>query len=165
MFIPGLLFDIWICRECCLSVASFTNLFGGYVQEGMLANVESWEKRQAGRDDLSNPQGDIVRREVKLSLVFSTVLGATVKTASGFTNSVVDLWKAYLVSCQARNEIEQVVSGQVGGPDTGMKQERKGRYRLSMVSIYRWHVHGGGDIHWYSVPVVRATDIRICSNR
>ena len=137
MFIPGLLFDIWICRECWLSVASFTELFGGYVQERMLANVGSWEKRQSGRDDLSNPQGDIVRREVKLSLVFSTVLGATVKTASGFTNSVVDLWKAYLVSCQARNVIEQVVSGQVGGPDTGMKQERKGRYRLSMVSMYR----------------------------
>ena len=93
------------------------------------------------------------------------MLGATVKTASGFTNSVVDLWKAYLVSCQARNEIEQVVSGQVGGPDTGMKQERKGRYRLSMASIYRWHVQGGGNIHWYSVPVVRATDISICINR
>ena len=88
MFIPGLLFDIWICRECCLSVASFTNLFGGYVQEGMLANVESWEKRQAGRDDLSNPQGDIVRTKVRLPLVFSTMLGATVKIASGITNSV-----------------------------------------------------------------------------
>ena len=70
-------------------------------------------------------------------MVFSTVLGATVKTASGFTNTVVDLWKAYLVSYQAWNVIEQVVSGQVGGSDTGMKQERKGRYRLSMVSMYR----------------------------
>ena len=93
MFIPGLLFDIWICRECCLSVASFTNLFGGYVQEGMLANVESWEKRQAGRDDLSNPQGDIVRREIKLPLLFGKVLGTTVKITSGIAHSVVDLWK------------------------------------------------------------------------
>ena len=50
------------------------DLFGGYVQEGMLANVESWEKRQAGRDDLSNPQGDIVRREVKQPMVFNTML-------------------------------------------------------------------------------------------
>ena len=50
-FVPGLLFDVWIW----LSVASFTELFGGYVQEGMLANVGSWEKRQSGRDDLSNP--------------------------------------------------------------------------------------------------------------
>ena len=117
------------------------DLFGGYVQEGML-NVGSWKKRQAERDDLSNPQGDIVRREIKLPLLFGKVLGTTVKITSGIAHSVVDLWKAYLVSCQARNEIEQVVSGQVGGPDTGMKQERKGRYRLSMASIYRWHVQG-----------------------
>ena len=47
-------------------VSPFTDLFGGYVQEGMLANVESWKKWQAGRYDLSNPPGDIVRREVKL---------------------------------------------------------------------------------------------------
>ena len=67
--------------------------FEGYVQEGMLTNVGSWKKRQAERDDLSNPQGDIVRREVRLLLLFSTMLGATVKIASGITNSVVDLWK------------------------------------------------------------------------
>ena len=114
MFIPGLLFDIWICRECCLSVASFTNLFGRFVQEGMLANVESWEKRQAGRDDLSNPQGDIVRTKVRLLLLFSTMLGATVKIASGITNSVVDLWTAYLVSWQVWHVVEQGVSAQVG---------------------------------------------------
>ena len=49
-----------------MSVISFTYLFGGYVQEGMLANVESWERRWAGRDNLSNAQKYIVRREVKL---------------------------------------------------------------------------------------------------
>lgn len=54
-FVSGLLFNVWICRESWLSVASFTELFGGYVQERMLANVGSWEKRQSGRDDLSNP--------------------------------------------------------------------------------------------------------------
>ena len=65
-FIPELLFAVCIFRECWLSVAPFPDLFGGYVQEGMLANVESWKKWQAGRYDLSNPPGDIVRREVKL---------------------------------------------------------------------------------------------------
>ena len=53
------------------------DLFGGYVQEGMLY-VGSWKKRQAERDDLSNPQGDIVRREIKLPLLFGKVLGTTV---------------------------------------------------------------------------------------
>ena len=43
-FIPELLFAVCIFRECCMSVAPFGYLFGGYVQEGMLANVESWEK-------------------------------------------------------------------------------------------------------------------------
>ena len=93
-FVSGLLFNVWICRESWLSVASFTELFGGYVQERMLANVGSWEKRQSERDDLSNPQGDIVRTKVRLPLVFSTMLGSTVKIASGITNSVVDLWTA-----------------------------------------------------------------------
>lgn len=65
-FDPGLLFNVWICREPWLSVASFTDLFVWYVQEGMLANVESWEKRLAGRDDLSNLQGDFLISEVKL---------------------------------------------------------------------------------------------------
>ena len=59
------------------------DLFGGYVQEGMLTNVGSWKKRQAERDDLSNPQGDIVRREIKLPLLFGKVLGTTVKITSG----------------------------------------------------------------------------------
>lgn len=113
-FVPGLLFDVWICREIWLSVASFTELFGGYVQERMLANVGSWEKRQSGRDDLSNPQGDIVRTKVRLLLLFSTMLGATVKIASGITNSVVDLWTAYLVSWQVWHVVEDGVSAQVG---------------------------------------------------
>ena len=39
--------------------APFTDLLGGNVQEGMLANVESWKKWQAGRYDLSNSPGDI----------------------------------------------------------------------------------------------------------
>ena len=80
-FVPGLLLDVWICRECWLSVASFTDLFGGYV-----ANVESWEKRQAGRDDLNTRRHS--QGEVRLPLVFSTMLGETVKIASGITNSV-----------------------------------------------------------------------------
>ena len=46
------------------------DLFGVDVQEGMLANVERWKKWQAGRYDLSNSPGDIVRREVRLSLLF-----------------------------------------------------------------------------------------------
>ena len=69
------------------------DLFGGYVQEGMLTNVGSWKKRQAERDDLSNPQGDIVRREIKLPLFFGKVLGTTVKITSGIAHSVVDLRK------------------------------------------------------------------------
>ena len=72
------------------------DLFGGYVQEGMLTNVGSWKKRQAERDDLSNPQGDIVRREIKLPLLFGKVLGTTVKIRSGIAHSVVDLWKLTL---------------------------------------------------------------------
>ena len=64
-----------------------------YVQGGMLTNVERWKKRQAERDDLSNPQGDIVRREIKLPLLFGKVLGTTVKITSGIAHSVVDLWK------------------------------------------------------------------------
>ena len=60
---------------------------------GMLTNVGSWKKRQAERDDLSNPQGDIVRREIKLPLLFGKVLGTTVKITSGIAHSVVDLWK------------------------------------------------------------------------
>ena len=43
-FIPELLFALCKFRECWLSVAPYSVLFGGYVQEGMLANVESWEK-------------------------------------------------------------------------------------------------------------------------
>ena len=46
--------------------------------------------------------------------MFSTMLGATVKIASGITNSVVDLWKAYLVSWQVWHVVEQGVSAQVG---------------------------------------------------
>ena len=40
-FIPELLFVVCIFTGCCLTVAPFTDLFCGYVQEGMLANVES----------------------------------------------------------------------------------------------------------------------------
>lgn len=58
---------------CWLSVASFTELFDGYAQERMLANAESWGKRTPGTDNLSNIQGDKVRIEVKLSLVFYLV--------------------------------------------------------------------------------------------
>ena len=39
-FIPDLLFDVCIFREFWLSVSVFTDLFGGYVQEGVLAKVE-----------------------------------------------------------------------------------------------------------------------------
>ena len=70
----GLLFDAWIWRECSLTVSYFTDLFGGYGQQGMLCDINSWEKRQAGTEDLSNPQGDIVRREVKQPMVFNTML-------------------------------------------------------------------------------------------
>ena len=58
-FIPELLFAVCIFRECCLSVALFTDWFGGYVQEGILANVEIWKKWHAARYDLSNSPGDI----------------------------------------------------------------------------------------------------------
>ena len=34
-------------------------MFGGNVQEGLIANVESWKNGQAGIYDLSNPPGDI----------------------------------------------------------------------------------------------------------
>ena len=53
---------------------SFLFLFGGYGQQGMLCDIKSWEKRQAGTEDLNNPQGDIVRREVKQPMVFNTML-------------------------------------------------------------------------------------------
>ena len=69
-FIPELQFAVCIFREFWLSVAPFTDLFGVYVQEGMLANVERWKKWKTGRYDLSNPPGEIVRRECKMSLVF-----------------------------------------------------------------------------------------------
>jgi hypothetical protein len=51
-----------------------------------VANVESWEKRRAGRDDLNTRRHS--QGEVRLPLVFSTMLGETVKIASGITNSV-----------------------------------------------------------------------------
>lgn len=79
-----------------MSVASFFDLFGGYVQEGMLVHDEDWDKRMLGTEGLSNPQGDIAKREDKLPKVFSAVLRTTVKVAFGVTDSVVHLWKAYL---------------------------------------------------------------------
>ena len=69
-FIPKLLFALCIVRECWLHFARVTDLLGGNVQEGMLANVESRDKCEAGKYDLNNPPGDIVSRVVKLSLVF-----------------------------------------------------------------------------------------------
>ena len=69
-FIPELLFAVGIFRECWLSVVHFSDLIGGYVQEGMLANVESRKKWQAGRYDLSSTPVDIVKSEVKVPLVF-----------------------------------------------------------------------------------------------
>ena len=45
-----------------MSVAPFTDLFGGHVQEGMLANVKSLESRWTGIDFLSNPKGTIIMR-------------------------------------------------------------------------------------------------------
>ena len=62
----------------------------------MLCDIKRWEKLQAGTEDLSNPQGDIVRREIKLPLLFGKVLGTTVKITSGIAHSVVDLWKLTL---------------------------------------------------------------------
>ena len=59
---------------CSLTVSYFTDLFGGYGQQGMLCDIKIWEKQQAGTEDLSNPQGDIVRREVKQPMVFNTML-------------------------------------------------------------------------------------------
>ena len=49
-------------------------LFCGYGQQGMLCGIKIWEKQQAGTEDLSNPQGDIDRREVKQPMVFNTML-------------------------------------------------------------------------------------------
>lgn len=40
-----------------MAVTYFTDLFDGYAQDEMLGNVKSCEKRPAGIDDLSNPQG------------------------------------------------------------------------------------------------------------
>ena len=67
------------------------DLFGGYVQEGMLTNVGSWKKRQAERDDHTNPHRDIDIRAVKLPMLIGKVLGTTVKITSGIAHSVVDL--------------------------------------------------------------------------
>ena len=58
--------------ECWLSVSSFKDLFVGYIQGGMLASVESWRKKRPVRDDISNPQGDILRRKVKVLLVLQS---------------------------------------------------------------------------------------------
>ena len=69
----------WMLAEC----SPFTDLFCRYVQEGMLANVESLKKWQAGRYCLSNPPGDIVRRKVKLSLVFVYCKGELCKLHVG----------------------------------------------------------------------------------
>ena len=69
-FIPKVLFAVCIFRECLLRFPHFTDLFGGDVQEGMLAHAESWQKSQPGNYDPNNPPGDLVRREVMLSLVF-----------------------------------------------------------------------------------------------
>ena len=63
-------FVVCIFTGYWLSVSPFTDLFGGYVQKGMVTNVESLKKWQAGRYDLSNPPGDIVRGEYKLLLAF-----------------------------------------------------------------------------------------------
>ena len=79
---------------CSLTVSYLTDLFGGYGQQGMLCDIKIWEKQQAGTEDLSNPQGDIVRTKVRLPLVFSTMLGDSVKIVFWITNSVVDLYKA-----------------------------------------------------------------------
>ena len=53
-----------------MSLAPFSDMSGGYIQEGILATVESWKKCKLGRYDLSSPPGDIIRREFRLSLVF-----------------------------------------------------------------------------------------------
>ena len=50
-----------------MSFGPFPDQFGGYVQERMLANDKCFERRLGVRDNLSNPQGSIVRREVKLT--------------------------------------------------------------------------------------------------
>lgn len=55
--VPWFLLDIWIFRECWMAVTYFTDLFDRYAQGEMLGNVKSCEKRPAGIDDLSNPQG------------------------------------------------------------------------------------------------------------
>ena len=49
-------------RKYWVSVPPFTDLFGGHVQEEMLANVKSFKSRWEVRDTVSNPQGSIVRR-------------------------------------------------------------------------------------------------------
>ena len=59
-FIPELLFAVCIFREFWLSASIFPDLFGGYVQEGMLANVVRLKNWQAERYDLSHPPWDIV---------------------------------------------------------------------------------------------------------
>lgn len=43
-----------------------------------------------------DPPLDIVKREVKLPQMFSTLIVATVKFAFGKSDSVIHLWKAYL---------------------------------------------------------------------
>ena len=105
-FIPELLFVVCIFTGCWLSVAPFTDLFCGYVQEGMLANVESWEKCQAGRYDLSNPPGDIVRREGKLSLAF---VRDNCVNCMWDKNSVANFIETYFVSWHAWNVFEKEV--------------------------------------------------------
>ena len=55
-----------LLSRCSESVSSFTDQFVGYVQEGMLANVESLERGWTGRDNLGNTQEGIDRRELKL---------------------------------------------------------------------------------------------------
>ena len=125
------------------------DLFGGYVQEGMLTNVGNWKKRQAERDDLSNPQGDIVRREIKLPLLFGKVLGTIVKITSGIAHSVVDLWK--LTWCPFRHGMWlSSMCLPKWGLSRRMRQERKGRWGLSVVATGGMH-RGRGNLYWYFV--------------
>ena len=120
-----------------------------YVQGGMLTNVGSWKKRQAERDDLSNPQGDIVRREIKLPLLFGKVLGTIVKITSGIAHSVVDLWK--LTWCPFRHGMWlNSMCLPKWGLSRRMRQERKGRWGLSVVAIGGMH-RGRGNFYWYFV--------------
>lgn len=67
-------FDPWFIfldfqRVFFLTVASSTDLFGGYVQEGMFAGFGGWRKRIEGKMILAI-HGTLDRREVKLPLVF-----------------------------------------------------------------------------------------------